>query len=46
MINIDIGATAISILTLFGIYSLMSISLNLEYGVAGLPNLARRFSSR
>ena len=41
MINIDIGATAISILTLFGIYSLMSISLNLEYGVAGLPNFGK-----
>ena len=41
MINIDIGATAISVLTLFGIYSLMSISLNLEYGVAGVPNFGQ-----
>lgn len=41
MINIDIGATAIAVLTLFGIYSLMAISLNLEYGVAGLPNFGK-----
>ena len=41
MINIDIGATAIAILTLFGIYSLMAISLNLEYGVAGVPNFGQ-----
>lgn len=41
MINIDIGATAIAILTLFGIYALMAISLNLEYGVAGVPNFGQ-----
>ncbi len=41
MINIDIGATAIAILTLFGIYSLMAISLNLEYGIAGVPNFGQ-----
>ena len=41
MINIDIVATAIAILTLFGIYSLMAISLNLEYGVAGVPNFGQ-----
>ena len=41
MINIDIGATAVAILTLFGIYSLMAISLNLEYGVAGVPNFGQ-----
>ena len=41
MINIDIGATAIAVLTLFGIYSLMAISLNLEYGVAGVPNFGK-----
>lgn len=41
MINIDVGATAIAILTLFGIYSLMAISLNLEYGVAGVPNFGK-----
>ena len=41
MINIDIGATAVAILTLFGIYALMAISLNLEYGVAGVPNFGQ-----
>lgn len=41
MINIDIGATAVAVLTLFGIYSLMAISLNLEYGVAGVPNFGK-----
>ncbi len=41
MINIDIVATAIAVLTLFGIYSLMAISLNLEYGVAGVPNFGQ-----
>ena len=41
MINIDITATAVAILTLFGIYSLMAISLNLEYGVAGVPNFGK-----
>ena len=41
MINIDIGATAVAVLTLFGIYSLMAISLNLEYGVSGVPNFGK-----
>ena len=41
MINIDIAATTIAVLTLFGIYSLMAISLNLEYGVAGVPNFGQ-----
>jgi len=41
MINIDIGATAVAVLTLFGIYSLMAISLNLEYGLAGVPNFGK-----
>lgn len=41
MINIDIAATAVAVLTLFGIYSLMAISLNLEYGVAGVPNFGQ-----
>ena len=41
MINIDIGATAVAVLTLFGIHSLMAISLNLEYGVAGVPNFGQ-----
>ena len=39
--NIDIVATAIAVLTLFGIYALMSISLNLEYGIAGVPNFGK-----
>lgn len=39
--NIDIAATSIAVLTLFGIYSLMAISLNLEYGVAGVPNFGQ-----
>ena len=39
--NIDIIATLIAVLTLFGIYSLMAISLNLEYGVAGVPNFGQ-----
>ncbi len=41
MMNIDIAATAIALLTLFGIYSLMAISLNLQYGVAGVPNFGQ-----
>ncbi len=39
--NIDVGATLIAVLTLFGIYSLMAVSLNLEYGVAGVPNFGQ-----
>jgi len=39
--NIDVGATLIALLTLFGIYSLMAVSLNLEYGVAGVPNFGQ-----
>ncbi len=39
--NIDIIATLISVLTFFGIYALMAISLNLEYGVAGVPNFGQ-----
>jgi len=41
MINIDIVATTIALLTYFGIFSLMAISLNLEYGVAGIPNFGK-----
>ena len=36
--NIDLLATTIALLTFFGISSLMALSLNLEYGVAGIPN--------
>ena len=39
--NIDVVATAIALLTFFGIYALMAISLNLEYGVAGVPNFGQ-----
>ena len=39
--NLDLGATLIALLTLFGIYALMALSLNLEYGVAGVPNFGQ-----
>jgi branched-chain amino acid transport system permease protein len=39
--QIDLIGTAITLLTLFGIYALMSLSLNLEYGVAGVPNFGK-----
>ena len=39
--SIDIIATIIALLTMFSIYSLMAISLNLEYGVAGVPNFGQ-----
>ncbi|MBC7812608.1 MAG: branched-chain amino acid ABC transporter permease [Burkholderiales bacterium] len=39
--NIDLFATAIALLTFFGIAALMAISLNLEYGVAGIPNFGQ-----
>jgi branched-chain amino acid transport system permease protein len=39
--NIDIVATGIALLTFFGIYALMAISLNLQYGVAGVPNFGQ-----
>ena len=39
--NIDLLATAIAILTFFGISSIMAISLNLEYGLAGIPNFGQ-----
>lgn len=35
---VDIISAAISTLTFFGIYLILSISLNLEYGYAGQPN--------
>jgi branched-chain amino acid transport system permease protein len=40
-LNIDLFATAIALLTFFGIAALMAISLNLEYGVAGIPNFGQ-----
>ncbi len=39
--NIDLAATTIALLTFFGISALMAISLNLEYGVAGIPNFGQ-----
>lgn len=39
--NIDLIATSIALLTFFGISALMAISLNLEYGVAGVPNFGQ-----
>jgi branched-chain amino acid transport system permease protein len=39
--NIDLIATIIALLTIFGISALMTLSLNLEYGVAGVPNFGQ-----
>ncbi len=39
--NLDLFATLIALLTTFGIASLMSISLNIEYGMAGIPNFGK-----
>lgn len=39
--NIDLMATSIALLTFFGISALMALSLNLEYGVAGIPNFGK-----
>src|SRR5215212_5805678 len=39
--NIDIVATAIALATFFGISALMALSLNLEYGIAGIPNFGQ-----
>ncbi|MCX9079323.1 MAG: branched-chain amino acid ABC transporter permease [Candidatus Methanoperedens sp.] len=39
--NIDLIATTIALLTFFGISALMALSLNLEYGVAGVPNFGQ-----
>ena len=39
--NIDLIATIIALLTIFGISALMALSLNLEYGVAGVPNFGQ-----
>ncbi len=39
--NIDVFASLIALLTFFGIAALMAISLNLEYGVAGIPNFGQ-----
>jgi branched-chain amino acid transport system permease protein len=39
--NLDLAATLIAVLTVFGISALMALSLNLEYGVAGVPNFGQ-----
>jgi branched-chain amino acid transport system permease protein len=39
--NINLLATAISLLTFFGISAIMALSLNLEYGLAGIPNFGK-----
>jgi branched-chain amino acid transport system permease protein len=39
--NIDFVATGIALATFFGISALMALSLNLEYGVAGIPNFGQ-----
>jgi branched-chain amino acid transport system permease protein len=39
--NLDVAATLIAVLTFFGISALMALSLNLEYGVAGVPNFGQ-----
>ncbi|MBZ0294974.1 MAG: branched-chain amino acid ABC transporter permease [Anaerolineae bacterium] len=39
--NLDLVATVIALLTFFGISALMALSLNLEYGVAGVPNFGQ-----
>jgi branched-chain amino acid transport system permease protein len=39
--NIDLMATAIALITFFGISALMALSLNLEYGLAGIPNFGK-----
>ncbi len=39
--QIDLVATLIALITFFGIAALMALSLNLEYGVAGIPNFGK-----
>ena len=39
--HIDLVGTTIALLTFFGISALMALSLNLEYGVAGVPNFGQ-----
>lgn len=39
--NIDLSATTIALLTYFGISAIMALSLNLEYGLAGIPNFGK-----
>jgi branched-chain amino acid transport system permease protein len=39
--NIDLLATAVALLTFFGISAIMALSLNLEYGLGGIPNFGK-----
>lgn len=39
--NIDLVSTGIALLTFFGIGAIMALSLNIEYGVAGIPNFGQ-----
>lgn len=39
--NIDLGATLVALLTFYGIAALLALSLNLEYGLAGIPNFGQ-----
>lgn len=39
--SIDLLATTVALLTFFAISGLMALSLNLEYGVAGIPNFGK-----
>jgi branched-chain amino acid transport system permease protein len=39
--QLDLIATAIALLTFFSISGLMALSLNLEYGLAGIPNFGK-----
>ncbi len=39
--SIDLLATALTVITIFSISSIMALSLNLEYGLAGIPNFGK-----
>ena len=39
--NVDLLATGIALLTFFSISAIMALSLNLEYGLAGIPNFGK-----
>ncbi len=39
--NIDLIATVVAMLTFFGISAMIALSLNLEYGLTGIPNFGK-----
>jgi branched-chain amino acid transport system permease protein len=39
--NIDIAGSLVSLLTFFGISAIIALSLNIEYGVGGIPNFGK-----